>query len=135
MRRPDKGAATAETAVAMPVLMLLVLLVVQFGVWAHTVAVARGVAAEALVEARIEGGSAALGRQRAEQVRAQIGQRLLADAEVSVTRYIDTATVRISGAAPRIIPAPFLRFPVQVTVVGPVERFRPPPAAGGRRGP
>jgi hypothetical protein len=105
--------------------MLVLLLIVQFAVWAHTVHVAQATAAEALAAARADDGSAAAGRQRADQVRAQIGRRLLAGATVGVTRSADTARVEISGAAPRVVPLPFLTFPVHVTVSGPVERFRP----------
>ena len=44
----DKGAATAETAVAMPLLLGLILVIVQFGVWAHTMHVAHATATEQL---------------------------------------------------------------------------------------
>jgi hypothetical protein len=122
--RADAGAATAETAVAMPLLLGLVLLVVQFGVWAHTTHVAYAAATEALAAARLENGSVADGQQRANQVRAQIGQSLLSDTTITVTRNADTAQVDISGTAPRVIPLPFLTFPIHATVSGPVERFR-----------
>jgi hypothetical protein len=105
--------------------MLMLLLIVQFAVWAHTVHVAQAAAAEALAAARAEGGSAAAGQAHADQVRAQIGRRLLAGATITVTRGDDTARVEISGAAPRVVPLPFLNLPVHVTVSGPVERFRP----------
>ena len=42
----DHGAGSAELAVATPLLMLLVLLVVQFAVWAHATGVAQATAAE-----------------------------------------------------------------------------------------
>lgn len=123
--RADEGAATAETAVATPLLMLLILLIVQFAVWAHAVHVAQATAAEALAAARVEDGSAAAGRRRAERVRAQIGRRVLARATITVTRGADTAQVEVSGDAPRVVPLPFLQFPVRANASGPLERFRP----------
>jgi Flp pilus assembly protein TadG len=121
----DRGAATAETAVAMPLLMGLILLIVQFGMWAHTLHVAHATAAEALAAARLEDGSTAAGQRRAQQVRAQIGRRLLANATITVTRGVDLAQVEITTAAPRVIPLPIGGFPVHVKVSGPVEHFRP----------
>jgi Flp pilus assembly protein TadG len=111
----------------MPLLLMLVLLIVQFGVWAHTTHVAHATATEALAAARLDNGSAAEGKRRAHQVRARIGRRLLSGATITVTRNADAAQVDISGAAPRVIPVPFLTFPIHVTVSGAVERFRPAP--------
>ena len=124
--RRDDGAATAETVVAMPLLMLLILLVVQFGVWAHSIHVAQATATEALAAARADGATAADGRQRAEQVRAQIGRRMLANTRISVSRGVDMVQVDVTGTAPRVIPLPFLHLPVRAQAVGAVERFRPP---------
>ncbi len=121
----DRGAATAETVVAMPLLLLLVLLVIQFGIWAHAVHVAQAAAVEGLTAARVDGGTAAAGQQRAEQVRAQIGRHIVAGAHISVTRGLDTAAVDITGTAPRVVPLPFLHFPIHVHVTGSVEHFRP----------
>jgi hypothetical protein len=120
--RGDRGSATAETVVAMP---LLILLLVQFGVWAHAVHVAQATAAEALSTARLENSTAADGQARALDVRAQIGPNALANSSVTVTRTADTVTVRLTGTAPRVMPLPFLRLPISAQASGPVERFRP----------
>lgn len=124
-RTPDTGAVTAEVAVALPLLMLLILLVIQFGVWAHSVHVAQATASEALSAARVDGASAADGQRRATQVRHQIGRHALDNANVTVTRTAERARVRITGTAPRVIPVPYLDLPVQATAAGPIERFRP----------
>ncbi|MFF3672152.1 TadE/TadG family type IV pilus assembly protein [Microtetraspora malaysiensis] len=50
----DRGAPTTELAVTFPLVMVLILLVVQFGVWQHAVHVAEVTAAEALAAARSE---------------------------------------------------------------------------------
>jgi Flp pilus assembly protein TadG len=123
--RSDEGAGAVEMVIAVPLLMLLILLVVQFALWAHASAVAQATAEEALAAARVQGGSAAAGQQRAHQVLAQIGGAVLAGPRIIVTRSPVTATVQITGTAERVLPVPGLAVPVTVTVTGPVERFVP----------
>ncbi len=121
----DRGAGSAEIVVATPLLMLLILLVIQFGIWAHATHVAQATAEEALAAARVQGGTAATGQQRASQVLAQIGSAVLTSPHVIVTRTATTATVRVTATAERVVPLPGLALPVTVTVTGPVERFVP----------
>lgn len=123
--RGDRGAGAAEIVIAVPLLMLLILLVVQFAVWAHAMSVAQATAEEALAAARVQGGSAAAGQQRAGQVLGQIGSAVLVGPQVSVTRTAGTATVRIHATAEQVMPLPGLNLPVTITVTGPVERFVP----------
>jgi Flp pilus assembly protein TadG len=123
--RSDEGAGAAEMVIAVPLLMLLILLIVQFALWAHASAVGQATAEEALAAARVQGGSAAAGQQRAHQVLAQIGGAILAGPRITVTRSPVTATVQITGTAERVLPVPGLAVPVTVTVTGPVERFVP----------
>jgi len=111
--------------IAVPLLMLLILLIVQFAIWAHASSVAQATAEEALAAARVQGGTAAAGQQRAAQVLAQIGSSVLIAPHVSVTRTAATATVTITGTAEEVLPVPGLPLPVHVTVTGPVERFVP----------
>lgn len=110
---------------AVPLLMLLILLIVQFAVWAHANSVALATAEEALAATRVQGGSADAGQQRAGQVLGQIGSAVLISPQVSVTRTATTATVQIHATAEQVIPLPGLQLPVSITVTGPVERFVP----------
>jgi Flp pilus assembly protein TadG len=129
----DRGAGAAEVVIAVPLLMLLILAIVQFATWEHASAVAQATAEEALAAARVQGSSAAAGRQRAEQVLGQIGSAVLVHPQISVTRTAATATVQITATAEQVIP--ICRFPVRVTVTGPVERFVPDlPAVAGSPG-
>jgi hypothetical protein len=124
----DCGAGAAEAVLAVPFLMLLILLIVQFAVAQNAYAVAQNAAEEALAAARVQGGTAAAGQQRADQVLAQIGGTLTG-AKVTVSRTADTVTVEISGTADQVLPVPGLSFTVTATASGPVERFIP--FAGG----
>ena len=121
--RGDRGAGSAELVIAVPLLMLLILLIVQFAVWEHASQIAQAAASEALAAARVQGGSAAAGQQRAAQVISQIGGSVLVAPRVSVSRTGTTVTVRVTATAETVIPVPGLSFPVTVTVSGPVERF------------
>lgn len=129
-RRGDRGAGAAELVIAVPLLMLLILLIVQFAIWAHASSVAQATAEEALAATRVQGGSAAAGQQRAAQVLSQVGRSVLVSPQVSVTRTAATATVQITGTAEEVLPVPGLAFPVRITVTGPVERFVPARARG-----
>jgi Flp pilus assembly protein TadG len=121
----DRGAGSAEIVIAVPLLMLLILLVIQFAIWEHAEAIADATAEEALAAARVDGGTAADGQQRAEQVISQIGSSVLDGPQVSVTMTPADVTVKVTGTAERVLPMPGLSFPVTVTVTGPVERFVP----------
>jgi Flp pilus assembly protein TadG len=126
----DRGAGSAEIVIAVPLLMLLILLVIQFAVWEHAEAIAHATAEEALAAARVQGGTAADGQQRAAQVISQIGSSVLTGPQVSVTMTPADVTVDVTGTAERVLPVPGLSFPVTATVTGPVERFVPPTAQG-----
>ena len=110
--------------------MLLILLIVQFAVWEHAENIAHATAEEALAAARVQGGTAADGQQRAEQVISQIGSSVLTGPQVSVTMTPADVTVRVTGTAEQVLPIPGLTFPVTATVTGPVERFVPATAQG-----
>ena len=126
----DRGAGSAEIVVAVPLLMLLILLVIQFAVWANAESIAHATAEEALAAARVQGGTAASGQQRAAQVISQAGSGVLIGPQVSVTMTAADVTVRVTGTAERVVPFPGLSFAVTATVTGPVERFVPATAQG-----
>jgi Flp pilus assembly protein TadG len=129
-RSTDRGAGSAELVIAVPLLMLLILLVIQYAIWADATHVAQAGAEEALAAARVQGGSAAAGQQRASQILAQTGNGVLPAKRVAVARTATSATVQVTGTAERVLPLPGIPLTIRVTVTGPVERFVPE-AAGG----
>ena len=110
--------------IATPVLLLLILVVVQFAVWQHSVHVAQAAASEGLAAARVQGGTAGSGQDEASLVLSQLSQGVLMHPSVHVARGANTTTVTVTGEAQAVIP--FLHLPVHATASGPVERFRPP---------
>ena len=119
--RGDRGAATAEAVLATPLLLLLVLGIVQFAVWAHATHIAQTAAAQALNTARAEGATAADGHAQARALLAQLGHTVLTNPHITVTRSARTAQARVSGRAEQIVP--WLRLPVRAAADGPVERW------------
>lgn len=123
--RRDSGAGAVETVLSVPLIMILILLIVQFAVWEHARGVAQATAEEALAVARVQGGTDAAGQQRAAQVLVQIGSAVLVGPRVSVSRDAAYVAVRVHATAERVLPVPGFRWPLTITVTGPVERFVP----------
>jgi Flp pilus assembly protein TadG len=118
---PEAGSATVELVIATPLVALLLLLVVQFGVWAHAAHIAQAAANQGLQTARAYRSSAAAGQADTRALLDQSAGSLLSDRTVTVTRTATTVTVTVTGRAAMVVPG--LRLPVRVTVTGPVERL------------
>ena len=54
-RRDERGAVTPELALTVPALLLLILLIAQFAIWAHATHIAQAAASQALSAARVQG--------------------------------------------------------------------------------
>jgi Flp pilus assembly protein TadG len=119
-----------EAAVVVPAALLLVLLLIQAGVYWHAVHVAHATADVTLAAARVEGGT----EQQAHAVGTGFldqrgGGGLLTDPQITVDRTDTLATVRVQGSAGTVVPG--LDLPVAVELSGPVERFVPSLVAPG----
>jgi Flp pilus assembly protein TadG len=122
-RRGQVGGVTAELTVATPLLLTLVLLVVQVALWQHGQHVATAAAQEGARAARLESGTAAAGRARAQGFLAQLGPGLVVAPRITARRDQVTAHVEVTGTAAPVLPWP--RLPIRAAAEGPVERFRP----------
>jgi len=120
--RDDRGSASTELVIAMPVLLLMIMLIVQFGLWYHAGHVAEAAAREGVRTARIETGTATAGRQRAEAFVANAAPTLLVDVAVTSTRTADTARVEVTGTVHAVVPG--INLPVHAVAQSPVEAFR-----------
>jgi Flp pilus assembly protein TadG len=117
--REQTGSATTELVLLMPVVLMLVLLVVQFGLWLHARQVATAAAQEGLVAAQVETGTAAAGNARAVAFLTQTGG--LRGTSVEASRNVTTARVAVTGTTPAVLPGTTLG--VSAVAEGPVERF------------
>ena len=121
--RDERGDATVEAVLAVPVLLLLVLLVIQFGLYYHAAHTAEAAAQEGARAARVEGASAADGEDRARTFMADAAPTLVDDVTITATRDTDTARVEVRGVVHAIVPG--LNLTVHADAESPVERFRP----------
>ncbi|MET7821277.1 TadE family protein, partial [Micromonospora zamorensis] len=121
--RSDAGAATAELAIAMPLLLFIVMFVIQAGVFMHATHVSQSAATRAANAAAGYQSSATTGRNAGEQTLAAIGDGVLKNPSVSVTRTATEVRTEIVGEAATVVPG--VRWTVRATVVRPTERFVP----------
>lgn len=125
MRR-ERGSVAVELAVVAPALMLLVLGVLQFGLWYHAQNVVQTAAQEGARTAAAEEGTAEGGRTRALEVLADgLGQAAESqDAIASLDQ--DAAQVVVTAEMPGLLPIPGLRsFTLSSEATAFRERFRP----------
>ena len=122
----ERGSVALELAIVAPVLMLLVLGVLQFGLWYHAQNVVETAALEGARVAAAEDGSAGAGESRALEV-LQEGLGQAADVE-GATASIDqdAARVEVTAQLPGLLPIPGLRsFSLSFEATAFRERFRP----------
>ena len=115
----ERGAVATELAVLMPVLIMLVLIPVQVGLWWHAKQAAEVAADEALDAAQVAGATAADGQIGAQAILGQAGN--LEHVVVTVDRTGTDVTVTITGQLG------FSIFPgawsVTAHAEGPIEQF------------
>jgi Flp pilus assembly protein TadG len=117
-RRPDRGAAAAELVIAVPALLTMVLLIVQFAVYEHARHIAQAVAAQALTAARISDGTATAGQAAGAGLALQLGPSLTGMV-LDVQRSPDRVIVTVNGQAEQVLP--WVTLPITVRDEGPVE--------------
>lgn len=118
----DRGSSTVEFVICAAVMVLLLLMVVQIGVYYHTRAVAQTAARHGLDHVRTIDGSTGAGIGAANEFLAQSGNGLH-DPNVTASRTIETSSVSVSGDVVAILPG--LRLTISVTVDAPTERIVP----------
>ena len=123
-RDGEQGSATTELVLLMPVMLLLVLLIVQFGLWLHARNVAVAAAQEGLLVAQVPDGTAERGRGRAASFLEETGG--IRTVGVTVDRTVTRVRVEVTGTAPALLPIAGT-WPVRGVADGPVERFIPEP--------
>jgi Flp pilus assembly protein TadG len=126
--RPDAGGATAELVIAMPLLLFIIMFIVQAGVWMHAAHITQAAATRAASAAAAYGASATDGQRAGADTLAAIGNGVLTNPVVSVTRTANQIRVEVSGSAETVVPG--VHWTARAVVVRPVERFVPDLAQG-----
>ena len=120
----ERGAASTQLVLVTPVLILMVMLIIQFGLWYHGSHVAIAAAQEGARAARLEGGSAMAGEDRARMFLGALGREVVGEAQVVASRGPDVARVEVSGVSVAVVPG--FRLPIHAVSEANVERFRAP---------
>ena len=115
------GMLASELAVLMPALLLLIMLAVQFGLWAHASQLARAAADEAAYTAALPGSTDTVGQTAAAGLLAQAGH--LTDIRIDINRTDDLVVATVAGVAPQVVPG--FRWSVSATAAAAPERFIP----------
>lgn len=113
------GSVTTELVMLMPVVLLLVMLIVQFGLWLHARQVATAAAQEGLVAIQVEFGTGTAGLERAAAFLAAAGG--LRDVRIDAVDAPATASVSVTGTTPAVVPG--MSLGVAAHAEGPTERF------------
>ncbi|WP_026423580.1 TadE/TadG family type IV pilus assembly protein [Actinokineospora inagensis] len=122
LARDDRGAVSVELVMATPVLILLLLTVIQFGLYLHACHVAQSAAAQGLSAARVSGGTAESGSTETRRALDLLGGGVLGGTTITSTRTAADVSVAITGTAVQVVP--FLALTVHAEAHGPVEVFR-----------
>lgn len=117
----EAGVIATQLAVMMPALLLLIMLAVQFALWAHATQLADAAADTAASVAALPTGTPAQGHHAAAALLAQAGN--LADITIGVERGVSQATAVVSGTAPNVVPG--LRWSVTGRAAASLELFTP----------
>ncbi|WP_149203867.1 TadE/TadG family type IV pilus assembly protein [Actinotalea subterranea] len=124
--RRDDGSVSLELAIVFPVLLLIVVALLQYGLWFHARTLAQAAAAEGATAARTQGAVLDDGRTRAEAFLAEHAGDLVLDSAVSVTAPSPGhVAVEVRGRSLSLLPLVPGPQIVQ-SAQGPVERFTTP---------
>lgn len=118
----DRDQGNAELVAATPLMLGLLVLLVQVGLWAHAQHVSQTIAQHGAAATRALDSSDAQGHARATEVADQLAGELLQEVTIGVQRTDTTATVQVNAYVPT--PVPGLDLPVQTVVSAPVERHQ-----------
>jgi len=119
-RRDDSGIGAVTTALMMPALLVMIMLVVQAGLYWHAHQRASAAADQAAASAATPTGTEQGGRQAAQMF---LDGAPIEGSWVQVVRGPEEVQATVGGTAPQLVPG--ISFAVEATATAPVERFIP----------
>jgi Flp pilus assembly protein TadG len=119
VRGRERGSASVEITLAAPLAILLLLLIVQYAMWAHATHIAQAAANTGVQAARVHGGSQQAGHADTQTVLDQMAGTVLTGTSVTVEVTAAEATVTVTGHAMAVIPG--ISVPVHASVTAPRE--------------
>lgn len=124
LRRPrdERGDASIEVVIAVPVLLFMIMLVIQAGLWFHGSQLAEAAAQEGVQAGRVSTGSTAAAESRAREFLGRLSPTVAATAQVSAARGPEVTRVEVTGRVQQVVPG--LDLTVSGAAEAPTERFR-----------
>jgi len=120
--RGERGDATVEMVIVVPVLIFLIMCIVQFGLWMHASRIADAAARDGVAAARLEGTAGDASGDAARRTLDRLADGLILGSHVSASRDADRVTVNVTGSVRAVIPG--IELPVTGWADGSIERFR-----------
>ncbi|MCK0113531.1 pilus assembly protein [Ornithinimicrobium sp. F0845] len=117
----DRGSSSVETVILLPLVFLLLLALVQGGLFWHARAVALGAATDGARVAAAEDSSVGAGLAAASSFVADAGDGVVVNPAVTGSRSPVTATITVTGQAQALVP--FWNPTVTQSASFPVERI------------
>jgi Flp pilus assembly protein TadG len=121
--RREEGASAVETALVIPVVMLILLFVLQACLWAHAANLVSAAAAQGAQSASLNGGSGVIAADSAKALLQSSGRSVVTDVGVQTLPGPDGEVfVRVTGRSEAILP--WLTLNVASSRSGVVQEFR-----------
>jgi Flp pilus assembly protein TadG len=117
----EAGVATLQAVLVVPVLLLLLLVVFQFALWYHAEELAAAAAQDGARAARVDGGTAQDGMDRANALLDQTGRSLLQHRRVLADRSPGTARVEVHAVCISLVPG--VHLAIDAVASSATERF------------
>lgn len=116
----DRGSTPLQTAILAPVMLLLLGLIIQGGMWFHARDVAIAAAEEGARAAAIQDSTSGAGETAAAAFAGRVGAGVLKEVITTGTRSGTTATMVVTGRSLSLVPGLTITISQSATV--PVER-------------
>jgi len=121
LRPDDRGSISLQMAVIAPVMLALIWITVQAGIWYNARHVALAAAQQGARAASVSGGSVGAGGNAAREFLSTAGNGQFTTRSVSPIRSGNTVTVTVTGTTQSFVPG--LHGTVTQSATMPVERF------------
>lgn len=121
-RRGERGDASVEVVIAVPVLLFMIMLVIQAGMWFHGSQLAEAAAQEGVQAGRVANGTTTAAEARAREFLTQLSPTVASEARVAATRTPEVTRVEVTSRVQQVVPG--FNLTVSGAAEAPTERFR-----------
>ena len=119
--REERGSSSVEMVVALPIVLTVLFLAVQAGMWFYARSIALAAAQTGARTSSMLGSSLQAGLSDARSFATDVGETTLTGVTVTGDRSATTTTVTVTGHTVRLVP--FMDLTVSQTAALPVERY------------